>query len=69
MTAPDIAKIAAADRLPPLQDALRQIFDDAGGSDMLVDLLVAFNFESKQELAEAIVYGLALRAHLQEQKS
>jgi hypothetical protein len=45
--------------LPPLQDALEQIFTDAGGSDMLVDLLAAFNFESSRELAEAITLGMA----------
>ena len=45
----------------PLQDRLKQIFDDAGGSDTLVELLREFNFESSRELADAIVLGMAIR--------
>lgn len=38
----------------PLQDRLKQIFDDAGGSDELVELLKMFDFEGSRELADAI---------------
>ena len=41
--------------LPPLQDMLTRIFDDAGGSDALTDLLREFDFEGNRELAEALV--------------
>lgn len=42
-----------------LQNRLTRIFDDAGGSDTLIDLLNEFEFESSRELAEAIVLGMA----------
>ena len=42
-----------------LQDRLKQIFDDAGGSDTLTDLLREFDFEGSRELADAIVWAIA----------
>lgn len=50
--------------LPPLQDLLCRIFDDARGSDMLTDALAQFRFESSREFAEAIVLGIAGREEL-----
>lgn len=52
---PDPIKPTAADDLPPLQDMLTHIFDDAGGSDALTTLLDEFGFESSRELAETLV--------------
>jgi len=49
----------------PLQDRLTRIFDDAGGSDTLVDLLAEFDFESSRELADAIVAAMSGVATLQ----
>ena len=43
----------------PLQDRLKHIFDDAGGSDELTELLRMFDFESNHELADAIVIGMS----------
>jgi len=43
----------------PLHARLKRIFDDAGCSDTLVDLLAEFDFESSQELADAIVIGMS----------
>jgi hypothetical protein len=48
----------------PLQDRLKCIFDDAGGSDTLVDLLAEFGFESSRELADVIVGAMAEQAAL-----
>ena len=45
----------------PLQDRLTRIFDDARGSDTLVELLDEFGFESSRDLAEAIVAAMAIR--------
>lgn len=42
----------------PLQDRLKRIFDDAGGSDTLVDLLAEFGFEGSEELADTIVLAM-----------
>jgi hypothetical protein len=43
----------------PLQDRLTRIFDDAGGSDTLVDLLAEFDFESSRDLADTIVAAMS----------
>lgn len=48
----------------PLQDRLKRIFDDAGGSDTLVDLLAEFGFEGSRELADTIVAAMAENAAL-----
>ena len=50
------------DTFVPLQDRLKRIFDDAGGSDTLFDLLAEFGFESSQELADTIVLAMSSRA-------
>ena len=47
-----------------LQDRLKRIFDDAGGSDALTDLLAEFGFEGSRELAETIVMAMGGNAAL-----
>ena len=42
----------------PLQDRLKRIFDGAGGSDELVELLAEFDMEGSRELADAITLAL-----------
>lgn len=53
------------DQFIPLQDRLKRIFDDAGGSDTLADLLAEFDFEGSRELAEVITAAIAGNAALE----
>ena len=56
----NIAELSAAE--VPLQDRLKRIFDDAGGSDTLVDLIAEFGFSGSRELADVITAAIAYRS-------